>query len=248
MGSSGYMPYVDNTEMWKNMFDMTAVHPDTPNTGLPSGAATNLQKIINIRYNNFETGHEQEHIDLLRSIETQNFILYSLCCMGQRTDDCFFAVLQRYEVDCTKGYTGADQKSYRYKWNKIEFDASGLCGGAGATACFDGSCGACGASGNTYFHHLEKWSLSNIKSSDLQDNSWAINLNERGITNSYLPPGWVPSCIPTGFAYRAIGAKTIGANTEDIFHIVKLCKHTEGNNYFYYFTAENVVDGCCDIP
>jgi hypothetical protein len=249
MGASGYMPFVDNTQMWKNMFDMTTVHPDFPNTtGYPLGTSTNLQKVLDIRYNNFIDGvsGEQNNLEFLRKLEMQNFVLYSLCCMGTNPDDCFFAVLKKYEVDCTKGYTGADQKAYRYMWNKIDFDATGLCGGKGADGCFSGACGACGG---TYFHHMENWSLSTIKSSDTQDNSWAINLNERGITNSYLPPGWVPDCIPTGFNYRPIGAKGIDAGScGDIYHIVKLCKHTEGNNYFYYFTAENVVDGCCDIP
>ena len=239
MGSSGYMPYVDNTEMWKNMFDMSAIHPDTPNSGRPIGESTNLQKVIDIRYNNYLSGMSGQsgRLELLRKIELQNFVMYSLCCMGQR-DECFFAVLQRYEIDNTKGFSGSTNYMYRYKWNKIAFEGpTGACGGSSSTT---GTTGA-----TVYFHHLENWSLDSLKSGETQDSSWAININERGLSADYLPPGWVSSPLPAGFKYRAIGAKKLGLTAENINHIAKICKYTDGFNYFYYFIAENVVDGIC---
>lgn len=274
MGSSGYMPYVDNTEMWKNMFDLTAVHPNIPNAGRPRGSDTNLQKVIDIRYNNYLAGAsgQQGRLEFLRNLEIQNFIMYSLCCMGQR-DDCFFAVLQRYEVDNTKGFSGTNNYMYRYKWNKIIWDpTAGLTGGTGATGGtgptqtgpeeedivdppFQSLAGPSGASGSSggygptgatiYFHHLESWVLDSLKSGETQDESWAINVNERGLSADYLPPGWIASPLPTGFRYRAIGAKKPGLTAEDIKHIARICKYSDGLNYFYYFIAENVVDGIC---
>lgn len=181
--------------------------------------------------------------------------MYSLCCMGKKTDeDCFFAALTEYQLDnVTTQPTTVAGNLYRYKWNKIKFDspygASGPTGGSG-------SCG-----GTYYFHQLENWEYDPSEmSNDKQDDSWAINLNERGLTSSYLPPGWV-SPAPTGFRLRPIGAntETIGA-CGDIYHIVKMCKVSleellvQSNNtvypeyigkYLYYFTAENVLDGLC---
>ena len=228
MGSSGYMPYVDNTEMWKNMFDLTAVHPDFPNGGTVDGSDTNLQKVINGRYNAFLQGLSgaERQLQQFRQIELQNFVGYVLCCMGKKDEDCFFAVLQRYETDSsTTQPTGSN--IYRYKWNKLIF------GGTGTT-------------GATGFHKVESWSLDTTKSSASQDSTWAINLNERGLTAGYLAPGWVSDCVPTNFKYRAIGAKARGLTAENIFHIAKICKYSDGQNSVYYFTAENVVDGCYD--
>jgi hypothetical protein len=247
MGSSGYMQYVDNTEMWKNMFDITPVHPDIPNTSYVIGSSTNLQKVIDGRYNAFIQGlsGSEKQLEQLRQIELQNFVAYSLCCMGSKqTEDCFFALLTRYEIDCTKGYSGAGPRAYRYQWRKLEFDTTGLPSGMGATGCV----GPSGPSGAKYFHQVENWSWSGERSSYSQDNSWAINLNERGITGDYYPPGWVAGCLPTGFAYRPIGAKERGFTAEEISHVAKLCKYTDGLNVMYYFIAENVVDGCCDTP
>jgi hypothetical protein len=39
-----------------------------------------------------------DRLSKLRQIEAQNFVMYSLCCMGKK-ENCFFAVLQRYEPD-----------------------------------------------------------------------------------------------------------------------------------------------------
>jgi hypothetical protein len=250
MGSSGYMPYVDNTEMWKNMFDLTPLDPNFPNDPEIIGSNTNLQKIINGRYNSFVKGicGAQKQLDLYRKIELQNFVSYVLCCMGKETkENCFFAALTRYELDSTRGVSGATGISggnvYRYRWNELQFSGnSGACGASGV-------CGASGACGGIYFHQIENWKPLGLASSPTQDETWAINLNERGITGNYLAPGWVPSCLPSGFNYRPIGESGITftpGTGGDIYHIAKICKYTDGENVLYYFTAENVVDGCCD--
>jgi hypothetical protein len=101
--------------------------------------------------------------------------------------------------------------------------------------------------------------------STFQDDTWAVNLNERTVGTSYLPPGWVSSNTTGNFKWRPIG---LSGGTFDpltgkcgaINHIVKMycvpmtdILSTSGNTamsyflgrYFYYFTAENVVDGTC---
>jgi len=254
MGSSGHMQFVDNTEMWKNMFDMTEVHPNYPDSvgsaALVPGDSTYLQKVMNIRYNAFleenATGASgaAARLQQIREIELQNFIMYSLCCMGKKQEDCFFAALLRYEEDSNCPSGNSVGKKYRYKWNKLSFEGttgatsgSGVSGGAGTSG---GSCGI------PLFYQIEKWGLDSLKSSATQDDTWAINLNERGLTAGYIPSGYISSCAPAGFKLRPIGAKaTTLSSGENIFHVVKLCKYTDGNNVVYYFTAENAFDGCC---
>jgi hypothetical protein len=52
--------------------------------------------------------------------------------------------------------------------------------------------------------------------------------------------------VPAGFKMRPIGAKSKDIlPSEDIFHVVKLCKHTENGQSVYHFSAENAFDGCC---
>lgn len=291
MGDKGYMAFLDSPDMWKNMFDLTPIHPHYPNendtdatsaTSIIPGVNTNLQKVMDIRYNTFKalttgncgssefagptgpTGSSkiQNTIEQLRKIEQQNFVIHSLCCMGKK-EKCFFAVLQRYEPDTAyygatgTGGTGGNfqpqtettpelpsgAKFYRYKWNKILF-SSGISGACGSAS------GACGGSGNTYYPHLlEQWSLDpSEKSNDSQDATWAINLNERGLTGAYLPPGWSNTSTASGFAYRPIGAPAESTFEEsaNIMHIARVCiEQIDPNNSVTYFWAENVVDGTC---
>jgi hypothetical protein len=251
MGLTGVMPYVDTADMWKNMFDMTEIHPNYPDiSGVTIASDMYLSKVLDIRYESFKSkiNSAQDKLTKIRDIELQNFIFYSLCCMGNR-EDCFFALLQKYEIDNVSPTTTtkANAKKYRYKWNKLYYD-SGITGASGATGSSPPAPGATGSTGFTYYHQIEKWLLDDsLKSSDTQDETWAINLNERGITGTYLPPGWVDVCLPDGFYFRPVGAKTPNLlPEEDIFHIVKLCKYSDGENFVYYFTVENVVDGCCD--
>jgi hypothetical protein len=279
MGVSGFMPFLDSPDMWKNMFDLTPIHPHYPDESSISpgatfaGAGTNLQKVMDIRYNTFmgigisgASGGSSgtsgtDRLEQIRQIEAQNFVMYSLCCMGKK-EDCFFAVLQRYEPDTayyaglsgssggssSSGVSGPtfsnDAKFYRYKWNKITFN--GNTGSSGLT----GESGASGSSGGgTYSaHQLEKWQLDpTVKSNGTQDNTWAINLNERGLTAGYLPPGWVATTTGS-FDFRPIGAGS-GASfstSADIMHIARVCvEQVDAENSVAYFWAENIVDGEC---
>lgn len=289
MGGSGYMTFVDNTEMWKNMFDMTAIHPDysgsTASLINVFGLNTKLQRLFDIRYKTFlgsltpssagasgacgasgaSGGSGKDRLTEIRDIELQNFIMYSLCCMGKRNEDTsFFAALTEYELDnVTVQPTNVEGNLYRYKWYELKFDSpygpSGPSGNTGSSG-GSGSSGTSGASAAYYFHQVEKWDPFGQSSSATQDDSWAINLNERGLTPGYIPPGWI-SPAPTGFRLRPIGAntQTIG-NCGSIFHIVKMHKISleelllNSNNtvypeyigkYMYYFTAENAFDGVC---
>lgn len=270
MGEDGYMPYLDSPDMWKNMFDMTPIHPHYPeDKDLPVtsnslgivGTDTYLQKVIDIRYDIFSGGASGAsaaagRLEEIRKIEAQNFVMYSLCCMGKK-QDCFFAVLQKYEPDNT--YYGvtcaqdptfpASAKFYRYKWNKILFEPGhegvtcGTCGSSGAS-------GAAGISGcTTYSHQLEKWCLDpSTKSSPTQDDTWAINLNERGLSGAYLPPGWV-NPTSASFKFRPIGSNTssiIGVSGGNINHIARVCiEQIDAKTRVTYFWIENVLDGNC---
>lgn len=260
MGQSGFMQYVDTTEMWKNMFDMTEVHPHYPDANtfnqIVPGESTNLQKVIDIRYNSFLSGLSgssgacgSDRLELIRKIELQNFIMYSLCCMGAKDDESFFAALLKYEED-NKCPTGNEYgKKYRYKWSKLTFE--GLTGSTGGLTGASGASGASGGTGDScgelYFHQVERWKFDSLQSSPTQDETWAINLNERGLTSGYIPPGFILDCALPTFKLRPVGAKAQTVQpSEDIFHIVKMYRHTDGDKYFYYFAVENAFDGCCD--
>jgi hypothetical protein len=261
MGNSGYFPYVDNPEMWKNMFDMTEVHPHYPDDinlppeGMP-GNETHLQDILLIRYKNFlsSIGNSADagRLELSRKIEKQNFVMYVLCCMGKDTEP-FFALLTQYELDNTVGNTGSGDpaqntiyKPYRYNWVKLNFNST--YGNSGPAAIGNT---ANGNSGGTYYiHQIEKWDLDNVwRGNTTQDESWAIHINERplGLTGNqqnYLPPGWVSPITSSGFKWRPVGAKqaTFDATKGDINHIVKMnmipyvdllldSKNSIGNSY-----------------
>ena len=279
MGNTGYFQYVDNPDMWKNMFDMTEVHPHYPDDiNLPpegiAGNETHLQDILFIRYKNFlatiGNSADSDRLELSRKIEKQNFIMYVLCCMGKETEP-FFALLTQYELDNTVGNTGSGDptvtstyKPYRYNWVKLNFNSTyGNSGPAAKGNTANGNCGA-----TYYMHQIEKWDLDNVwKGNTSQDETWAINVNERplGLTinqQTYLPPGWVSPIASSGFKWRPVGAKqaTFDATKGDISHIVKMdmipyadllmdSKNLVGNSYIgkylYYFSVENVVDGLC---
>jgi hypothetical protein len=114
-------------------------------------------------------------------------------------------------------------------------------------------------------HNIENWDIDSIiKSNESQDDTWAINLNERSIeipnASAYFPPGWIQ---PTGnFKWRPIGVSTPTFSTASgqIYHLVKMNRIPmtdlllDSNNnidpsyvgkYLHYFVVENVVDGAC---
>jgi hypothetical protein len=264
MGNVGYFPYVDNPDMWKNMFDLTEVHPHEPDHkslalyGIP-GYQTNLQKILTIRYKSFlnhiQSSSSSDRLTLMRQIEKQNFIMYVLCCMAKQ-EQSFFALLTRYEKDNSLSLT--DNYPYRYKWVKVNFNSAYNSNGPTTT-------NPPRAGGTYYIHQVEKWEKDGIwKSSETQDDTWAINLNERmaGLTaynGTYFAPGWIK---PSGnFKWRPVGAQGSSISTSgDIVHLVKMnmipytdllldsqntVDKTQMGKYLYYFTVENVVDGSC---
>jgi hypothetical protein len=256
MGHSGYFSRADNTEMWKNIFDMTPVHPDYPrNIGSDSEDKPDTSTFY---YNQIQTNlselykgssYSPDNLEMRRKIERENFVLYVLCCLGD--DETFFANLIRYEPDkLVKDYQtenptqpmGPDLK-WRYKWEGLKF---------------------INAAGSTYWSLMELWETDELNlSGATQDGTGAINLNERtaGLGDpKYLPPGWVAEI--GGFKYRPIGCNTNAVVPEGatIAHIVKMYKTSaekmsmNGNisippelrgKSLYYFSAENVVDGSC---
>lgn len=260
MGATGFMNYVDSGHMWKNVFDCTPVSPNypLPPTGNPS--TFNLQKIIDIRYEVL-TGNtfSNSNLELIRKIEKQNFIMYTLCCMGEDTDDSFFAELVRYAPDQNaKTPENGKGLKFRYQWKGLKYTTKNTTGNGGGT----------------YYTDVENWEYDpNLQSSDgvrisgvtYGDSTWAINLNERtaGLgTPDYYPPGWVSTNLPTGFKYRPIGAygPTFGASGGIISHIVKMyrtsadrllagagitCPPDLIGAKMYYFDVGNITDGTC---
>jgi hypothetical protein len=133
MGDTGYMPYVDCAEMWKNQFDLTPVDPNLGekinyDAGAVSGGPelNYLNRIALIRYNTFDklkgVSKQLEHI---RKIERQNFISYVLCCIKEAKEETFFAALLGRDQSGwdpyfkQKGVNGEPLK-YRYAWAKLK--------------------------------------------------------------------------------------------------------------------------------
>lgn len=255
MGNSGYFSRADNTEMWKNMFDMTAVHPDYPRslTADPdkkpetsSFYYNQIQKNLTELYKG--SSYSPDNLETRRKIERENFVLYVLCCLGD--DETFFANIIRYEPDkLVKDYQTENpnlemgpELKWRYKWEGLKF---------------------INAAGSTYWSLMELWETDETNMAGATQDTWAINLNERtaGLgTPDYLPPGWVSEV--GGFKYRPIGCNTptIIATGATIAHIVKMHRTSaekmamNGNitvppelrgKSLYYFSAENVLDGNC---
>lgn len=256
MGHSGYFSRADNTEMWKNMFDMTSIHPDYPRP--PSTDPKDKPDTSTFYYNQIQknltelykgSSYSPDNLETRRKIERENFVLYVLCCLGD--DETFFANLIRYEPDklvadyaaetSTTQSMGPDLK-WRYKWEGLKF---------------------INAAGSTYWSLMELWETDETNMAGVSQDTWAINLNERtaGLGDpKYLPPGWVAEV--GGFKYRPIGCNTsiVNSTGATIAHIVKMYRTSaekmamDGNitvpselrgKALYYFSAENVVDGSC---
>jgi hypothetical protein len=263
-GVSGAYEFIDNGEMWKNVFDLTPLDPYYP-TQTPSSddaSGSNLQKVLDIKYNSLvrvsgSTANNQ--LELIRKIELQNFVMYSLCCMGNDSDDSFFAVLTSVSEN-PSAIGGGSGVKWIYGWNKINFSP--------VTVTNDP---------NQFYTpkdimELSHWVLDpNIKSAPTPSaanvDTYAINLNEANNsvtgTDARYAPGW--NAPPSGFQYRPIGVLTtwVPASTAPIKHVVKMYKrswkdiiNTAGvpvteysssydGKYLYYFTAENILDGTC---
>lgn len=258
---TGYFNYIDNSEMWKNIFDLTPLDPFYPETkiGQINTDSSNLQKVIDIRHNTLLKQYQNDlttsQSALIRHQELVNFIAYTLCCMGaDENESGFFAVLTQVSATTPGG------NIYKYGWNKIVFAPT--TGSSGDPTDFVG--------GGWTFDAFEKWDL-NDDAPNVTSKA-AINLNESKNKTSnpaYLGPGWV--IPPSGFQYRFIGygqtSSGGGINTLTSKPVVKIYKKSVAKllqesgydfktnplaltnqdiySYLYYFEKENVVDGVC---
>jgi len=261
-GFTGNFPFIDNTEMWKNVFDLTPLDPYYPTNvvSVANPTNSNLQKVLNIKYNSAlklatDTSIGSNQLELIRKVELQNFVMYSLCCMGQEEDDSFFAILTFYRINTTIDPLGSTGRKWLYEWNKINFAPVSQSGSSQVYT-------------NADVMDISHWKLDpNIKSDPSSTDTWAININEAGnLDTTVYSPGWVKP--PTGFAYRPIGLPSSSTVAQTgpggaVRHFVKMYKKswksifaTAGvelsdwhvsydNKFLYYFIAENVVDGIC---
>lgn len=284
MGSTNHYPYVDNVEMWHNIFDFTPVDPyefnqapgETPDTitNIPgqtnlSETSSNLQKVINIRWEVYDQyDGDSDKLNLIRDIETQNFVKYVLCCIQNEEQESFFAVITGYRPEfapyATNGQSQEPMK-YLYSWKKINYNPTVTNGSISPD-----------------IRALEEWELSNTEASVSGDyTTWAINLNERfnvslpfGVNTVYYAPGWYSADLGSSGPLSSLKYRPIGiygtstnpspyTNTNETRHLVRMYKTSmvkiltdagitdtsilndyEGK-YLYSFSAENVVDGPC---
>jgi len=211
--------YYDHSEMWKNMFDLTPVDPfySGGEYYLDSSVNTNnskLQKVIDIRWNSLldeKQKPEKSQLELIRKVEVQNFVLYSLCCMGEEQEQSFFAKLHSFVYGTTYDIQPRTERNWLYTWTKIvpdirrkEDDGEILNQPAGLTFTdYD-------------IKHLRGWTYDFSETSGLTFDDenvykFAININEKGNTgsinapDSYFNPGWAK---PSGnLKYRPIGVQ-----------------------------------------
>jgi hypothetical protein len=274
MGSSSFYPFVDTPEMWKNMFDMTPVHPNvgTSTTGTIVPATCNLQKVFTIRKN---TVAQETKSNQLKDIEKQNFILYVLCCVNteeqvEPQEETFFACITGWTPDGTVTGYHDEPLVYRYSWKRL---AVSLSTNLNNFSNFS-------APENT-----SRWQYTN-ESSDSQDiTTYAINLNERkNDRGNYYAPGWYAQNLTEQLFqevnYRPIGnwvgplLSNVPEGDNYCYHIVKMTKvpyikiikqainynnivtdfetldtliENSKDRFVYYFEMANITDGPCTI-
>ena len=125
-GITDAMPYVDTTDMWKNIFDITPIHPNPPFalTGvLESIIPLKLQLLFDLRYDVFVKSRESKQLEKSREVERQNFISYVLCCLKEQKEESFFAAILGYQAESDpynqKG-VNAESLKYKYYWAKLK--------------------------------------------------------------------------------------------------------------------------------
>jgi hypothetical protein len=226
-------PFIDNPEMWKNVFDLTSLHPNlggpgsiTSPSSATSGSSTNLQKVLNIRQS---TKNSTSKKDLVYDIEKQNFIYYVLCCISTEEDEqeeTFFAALTGFSPDTLASTnqvppTGSTGK-WRYTWTRLDFDITSISSNFYNIGIPEN---------NLTTYPNNKWILGTESNSATAD-TWAINLNERKNwpgDYSYGAPGWwlanLTDPLFQNVRYRPIGYRPNGLLPgETIRHIVKMHK------------------------
>lgn len=233
MNVSSPYQFIDNPEMWKNMWDLTPVHPNTGSTvvGEINAAFTNLQKVLEIREN---TKTDVSKLEQIRDIELQNFAYYVLCCLTSKQEqleeeETFFACITGWKPDTTNAENGRNGEPlrYRYSWKRLEVTLDPL-----EVENFN----------NWTNPEYSIWSFSGEASNANDITTWAINLNERknnvDLENSNLDvyaPGWYTKNLReevfiNSVKYRAIGqgggeqTTTNSATETSCYHIVAMRK------------------------
>jgi len=215
MGVDAPYPFIDNPEMWKNMWDMTPIHPNlgTSTTGSITATSTNLQKVFQVRELSKTSTSKLEKI---KEIELQNFVYYVLCCLKEPIDqieqeETFFACLTGWQIDTTNPKLGLNGEPliYRYAWKRIGV--------------------------NLLFNDINFFNFTNPESSTWQQmdegsdpadiETWAININERknsrlggDVLSAYYAPGWyvqnlTEPVFKDSVTYRPIGNR--GSSLEE---------------------------------
>lgn len=273
-GVSDPYPFVDNPEMWKNMWDMTPVHPNigTSTSGTITASTTNLQKVFEIRN---ITKPDTSKLAQIRDIELQNFVYYVLCCLREpdiEEEETFFACIKGWVQDPEATATGENGEPliYRYSWKRLGVNLPT----------------AINNFNNFTYPEKSPWQEMEEGSSPNDYNTWAINLNERKNSSGqpgYYGPGWYTQNLTDpvfidSVTYRPIGNK--GGDLEDSVsgttcrHIVLMkkipyiqivlkaknydtavgvdrdlllqyIKETKGK-YLYCFELANITDGKCN--
>lgn len=235
MGLTGVMNFVDSPEMWKNMWDFTPIHPDTPyeSAGLTKTSDMMLQQVMKVRYEafknpSFPTGiTNSNNIDFIRKVELQNFLMYNLCCLGNTEEDnSFFAEIIGYEADPVVPFL------WHYTWKKLNYydgwtlghPAGGYTGPGSNTYSWGGdgkypygliSHKTAAPPGMT-LPRGSWWGLAQYSFGPEENWATAVNLNEltnfTGVslgTQTYLNlhPGWSNQDLKPNFKYRPIGVR-----------------------------------------
>ena len=242
MGFEGAFPYVDNTEMWKNMFDMTPLHPNVSTEKDDPGSSTELQKVMNIRDSVFANNSGTSlSLQKIREIERQNFVAYVLCCIKSTAlqEETFFAQLTGYIRDSSEGTTNQtgvhnEPLKYFYSWKRLKYVNTNFNTITPFAPFF-----------RNEFHMIENsgaWNWDNDSEGSILDDksTWAINLNERAnrysgqnIAESYYAPGWYAKNLDEAtyqdVKYRPIGQRIDELDTVENFsefkmHIVRMTK------------------------
>ena len=206
-GDFEFFPFVDNQEMWKNIYDFTPLspwYPDLNENHLTDSVSNSyLQKVMNIRYNTVQnTVGENEILKRSKEIENYNLVAYVLCCNKGMEEETFYAILTGYKPDdrvpadssyLSETYANAPS-AWTYRWCKLKYDAQYEDQNDDLTYAMN---------------ELTKWKLDTTeKTNENDETSWAVNLNERRNAGRgdrhYFGPGWYDQGQSTG----------IGPNTQ----------------------------------
>lgn len=222
MGVDGPYPFIDNPEMWKNMWDMTPLHPNrgTSTTGPITATNTNLQKVFQVRELSKTSTSKLEKI---KEIELQNFVYYVLCCLKEpviEQEETFFACLTGWEPDVTNPKLGVSGEPliYRYTWKRI-----------GVNLLYNS------INFNNFTNpELSPWEQMDEGSDPADVETWAINLNERKNTLSgvevlsgYYAPGWYKDNLTEPVFEDSVTYRPIGNGGGDLEEYVDgtTCRH-----------------------